>query len=136
MLTECYKHGTVGTMKRRNLVNAREFIQHHLDENGLGKLVAVVGPNRGGRNQNEAWWEIAIKYRRFEGQHHFDDGRIEVCIGHRNTMGYWNRRQIRLAIEREALSLKNAQIVKTVWTSAQRELTAGPGRNSSGAFEL
>ncbi len=117
-------------------VNMRDFIQAELDKHALGKLIAVVGPERGGRHNDQDWWQIAIKYRPEVGGHHFDDGRIEVCIGYRKKGGYWNRRQIRVAIAQEAKAKRTDEVVKVVWTSAQRELTSGPGRNAKGAFEL
>ena len=115
------------------VTNMRDFIQGELTKAGLGTLVYVDGPKRG-RGGDASWFELTIKYRAVVGGHHFDDGRIDVCIGYKNKGGYWNRRQIRRAIEFEAESRGSAPIVQAVWNSAQKQLESG--RNSKGAFEL
>lgn len=116
--------------KRVNALDMREYIQFHLDLYGLGKLVSVVGPEHGGRDNDQSWYQLAIKYRPPGNERlsdvQFYDGRIEVYLGYRNKGGYWNRRNIRIAIEREAQRKRDEAVVKQVWASAQLAITAGP----------
>ncbi|UVG35270.1 hypothetical protein SEA_CECE_264 [Microbacterium phage Cece] len=139
--------------RRLKTIDMREYIQFHLDLYGLGKLVAVVGPERGGRSNDQSWYQLAIKYRppgnEDKDNIQFYDGRVEVYLGYKNKGGYWNRRNIRIAIEKEARAKRHeieerrrraereaeeARIIKAVWSSAQRSITSG--RDDSGTFAL
>ncbi len=122
-------------------LDMREYIEYHLDLFGLGKLVSVKGPKPGGKNQDMGWWCIDIVYRPPGNETVHDiqyyDKYIEVYLGYSREGGYWNRRNIRIEIEKEAKRRREEQNVEQVWKRAQLSLTAGPSaRNSDGAFEL
>lgn len=121
-------------------LDMRDYIQFHLDLYGLGKLVAVDGPNRGGSHRDQSWYELAIKYRPPGNENardiQFYDKRIEVYLGYKRTGTYWNRRQIRLAIEKEARKVREVAVVEKVWARAQLSIESGRGRSANGAFEL
>ncbi|UDL16503.1 hypothetical protein SEA_ZOOMAN_262 [Microbacterium phage Zooman] len=118
-------------------LDMRDYIQYHLDLYNLGKLVSVKGPERGGRHNDQSWFQLRVVYRSGPDAHHFDDGYIEVYLGYKQKGGYWNRRNIRLAIEKEANKKRDEQIVQKVWQRAQLSIEAGnSSRTSSGAIEL
>jgi len=114
----------------------REYIQYHLDLYDMGKLVTVKGPERGGKQNDESWFQLQIVYRTDPNASHFDDGRIDVFLGYRRNGGYWNRRNIRIAIEKEAKKLREVATATKVWARAQLSITDGKGRDANGAFSL
>lgn len=122
--------------KQKPPIEMRSYIQFHLDLYNLGKMVAVKGPERGGKQNDQSWYQLRIVYRSDPHAHHFEDGYIEVYLGYKQKGGYWNRRQIRVAIEKEANKKRDAQVVEKVWKSAQLSIESGNGRNSSAVFEL
>ena len=117
-------------------LDMRDYIQYHLDLYNLGKMVAVKGPERGGKQNDQSWYQLRIVYRSDPNAHHFEDGYIEVYLGYKQKGGYWNRRNIRIAIEQEANKKRDAQIVEKVWKRAQLAIESGNSRSSSGAIEL
>lgn len=117
-------------------LDMRDYIQYHLDLYNLGKMVAVKGPERGGKQNDQSWYQLRIVYRSDPNAHHFEDGYIEVYLGYKQKGGYWNRRNIRIAIEKEAKKRRDSQVVELVWKRAQLSIEAGNGRTSSGAIEL
>lgn len=128
----------------KDAFNMREYIQFHLDLYNLGKLVKVDGPKRGGSNNNQGWFELGVIYLP-PGNDHRDDvqfyqKRLNVYLGYSIKGGYWNRRNIRVAIEQHAKTIQQEQIIEEtnhrVWHSAQTPLQLTSGRSSSGAFEL
>ncbi len=119
--------------KEDNSIDMRDYIQYHLDLYSLGKLDRIKGPMRGGRSNDQSWWQLNIIYR--DGDtHHFDDKYIEVYLGYKNKGGYWNRRQIRVAIEKRAAEVRDAQVVEKVWKRAQLAIEAP--KTEDGAFAL
>lgn len=120
--------------KKRARTDMRDMIERELAHWGLGKLVAVVGPKRGGRDEDEDWYKLSIKYRIDPDQDHLNDGRIEVVIGYDARGGYWNRRCIRVAIEREGKKIQRKTEVEQTWARSQLAIT--DGRESDGAFAL
>lgn len=120
--------------KPSRLLDMREYIQWHLDLYDMGRLVTVKGPERGGRDNDQAWYQLQIVYRQDPNASHFDDGRIDVYLGYNRKGGYWNRRNIRVEIEKEAKKLREAATAKRVWARAQLSIT--DGRDSDGAFAL
>lgn len=120
--------------KAPKTLDMREYIQYHLDLYELGSLVSVKGPERGGRNNDQSWYQLAIIYRPEVGGHHFDDKRLDVYLGYRRAGGYWNRRQIRVHIEREAKRRREERVVEKVWSRAQLAIT--DGRSDDGSFAL
>ena len=124
--------------------NMREYIQFHLDLYNLGKLVKVDGPHRGGSSRDQGYYELGVIYLP-PGNEHRDDvqfyqKRVNVYLGYSTKGGYWNRRNIRVALELHAKEIvREAAVVEEthrVWHSAQTPLQLTSGRNSSGAFEL
>lgn len=120
--------------KAPKTLDMREYIQWHLDLYDLGRLVSVKGPERGGRNNDQAWYQLGIIYRMDPNASHFDDKRIDIYLGYRRSGGYWNRRQIRVAIEKEAKLRREDRIVEKVWSRAQLAIT--DGRDENGSFSL
>ena len=116
--------------KQLKALDMRTFIDYHLSLYGLGKLVAVDGPKRGGRSNDQSWWELAIKYRPPGNESlrdvQFYDKRIDVYLGYSRKAGYWNRRNIRVAIHKEAKRVHEENVVEQVWKSAQLAITSGP----------
>lgn len=112
----------------------REYIQYHLDLYDMGRLVTVKGPDRGGRDNDQAWFQLQIVYRLDPNASHFDDGRIDVYLGYSRKGGYFNRRNIRVAIEKEAKMLREKATAERVWARAQLSITTG--RDSNGAISL
>ncbi|URP22310.1 hypothetical protein SEA_BIG4_277 [Microbacterium phage Big4] len=123
-------------LRESKQLDMRDYIQYHLDLYNLGKMVTVKGPERGGRQNDQSWYQLRIVYRSDPNAHHFEDGYIEVYLGYKNKGGYWNRRNIRLAIEKEANKKRDAQVVERVWQRAQLSIESGNSRTSSGAIEL
>lgn len=121
------------TKATKNL-DMREYIQYHLDLYGLGNLITVKGPERGGSNRDQSWYQLRVVYRSNSEAHHFEDGYIEVYLGYRRSGGYWNRRNIRVAIEKEAKRVREETTVEKVWARAQLAIT--DGRESDGTFAL
>lgn len=117
-------------------IDMRDYIQYHLDLYGMGKLVAVKGPERGGKQNDQSWWQLRLVYRTDPNAHHFEDGYIEVYLGYKNKGGYWNRRQIRVAIEKRAKKLRDEQVVELVWSRAQLSIESGTPKDENGAFAL
>lgn len=121
-------------------LDARNYIQYHLDLYGLGKLVQVKGPKRGGKNSDQGWFECTIVYRPpgLEGVKdvQFYDKYIDVYLGRSRSFTYWNRRQIRVAIAAEGRERREEAMSEQVWKRAQLAITAGPGRTEDGAFAL
>ena len=117
-------------------LDMRSYIEYHLSLYGMGSLVAVKGPERGGKQNDQSWYQLRIVYRSDPNAHHFEDGYIEVYLGYKQKGGYWNRRNIRIAIEKEANKKRDAQIVEKVWKRAQLSIESGNGRTASGAIEL
>jgi len=117
-------------------MDMRVYIQNELDRWNLGGLVYVKGPEwewEDSRQVYGSYW-LRIKYRADPNQDHLDDEMIKVKLGGWAKGGYWNRRHIRVAIEREGKNKLNDIIIKKVWSSSQKALTTG--KNDSGAFEL
>ena len=122
--------------KLTKTLDMRSYIEFHLSLYGLGTLVTVKGPERGGKQNDQSWYQLRIVYRSDPNAHHFEDGYIEVYLGYKQKGGYWNRRNIRIAIEKEANKKRDAQIVEKVWKRAQLSIESGNGRTASGAIEL
>lgn len=128
--------------KEKQALNMRQYLQYHLDLYGLGRLVSIKGPNRGGKNKDQSWFELTLIYEPPGVTDHLDNVYMErVFIGYRNNGGYWNRRNLRIAIEREAerVRLKNRpkverDVIPEVWKSAQLAIT--DGSESSNPFTL
>lgn len=124
-------------MKNRkdlNKLDMRSYIEAHLALYGLGTLVKVKGPERGGRNNDQSWYQLQIVHRVDSNASHFDDGRIDVYLGYRRTGGYWNRRNIRIAIEKAAKAHREEAVVEKVWSRAQLAIT--DGRDSNGSIAV
>lgn len=113
----------------------REFVQQHLDMWGLGKIVAVVGPEIA---RGDDYYELVVKYRDPENANAHDvqfyDKNIRINIGYTRKGGYWNRRCIRLAIAAEGRDRQEERRAKAVWASMPRAIESG--KNKDGAFEL
>jgi hypothetical protein len=125
--------------KQAEQLDMREYIQFHLDLYGMGKLDRIKGPMRGGRHNDQSWYQLTLIYRPEVDGHHFDDQYIEVYLGYRQEGGYWNRRNIRVAIEKRAKAereqRRETEAVERVWRRSQLAIT--DGRNTaSGAIEL
>lgn len=120
--------------KKTKGLDMRAYIEYHLNLYGLGTLVKVKGPERGGRNNDQSWYQLTIVYRMDPSASHFDDGYIEVYLGYRRRGGYWNRRNIRVAIEKRAKTVREAADVERIWSRAQLAIT--DGRDSSGGIAL
>lgn len=112
----------------------RNYIQEQLDEWQLGRLHWVEGPTRSQSGDSEGQFIVVLKYRRPGSTDHFTDGNIRINLGYTRKGGYWNRRQIRVAIRREGREQRDAVQAHQVWKSSQKAITSG--RNESGAFEL
>jgi hypothetical protein len=129
---------------KKDAFNMREYIQYHLDLYGLGKLVKVDGPKRGGSRNDQGWYQLGVIYlppgHEDEADVQFYQKRVNVYLGYSTSGGYWNRRNIRIALESHAKEIRQTAIreetTHKVWHSAQTPLQLTSGRSKSGAFEL
>lgn len=115
----------------------RQYLQTHLDLYGLGRLVTIKGPERGGSQRDQAWYQMTIVYRPEGVTNHLDDVYISnIFLGYSRTGGYWNRRHIRVAIEKHARERHMATLyeerktrereeIDRVWKSARLAITDG-----------
>mgnify|MGYP006362124453 CR=1 FL=1 len=95
--------------KKTEPQDLRTYLQFHLDLYNLGRLVTVKGPDRGGKNRDQSWFEITIVYEPPGVTNHLDHVYIQdVFIGYNKRGGYLNRRNIRIALEKEARRVRKA----------------------------
>ena len=124
--------GWLGGNKR--VIDMRAFIEEQLDLWELGKLVAVVGPEK----TDEDWFKLTVKYRPPGNEHRdniqFYDKNITINIGYSRKAGYWNRNFIRKAIRDVGKEFQEQKVAEVIWSSMPRELTTG--RDADGRFSL